>query len=36
VAVPFKFVRDGKDVDITITVGTRPKPQQQVPPQRQE
>jgi serine protease DegQ len=35
-AAAFKFVRDGKDVDITITVGTRPKPQQQAQPQRPE
>jgi serine protease DegQ len=34
-SVPFKFVRDGKDVDITITVGTRPKPQQLQQPQRE-
>ncbi len=35
--VPFKFVRDGKDVDLVITVGRRPKPQaQQQQPQRPE
>ncbi len=27
--IPFKFVRDGKEIDISITVGKRPKPQQQ-------
>jgi serine protease DegQ len=35
--VPFKFVRDGKDVDLVITVGRRPKQQaQQQQPPRQE
>jgi serine protease DegQ len=27
--VPFSFVRDGADVNVTITIGTRPKPQAQ-------
>jgi serine protease DegQ len=35
--VPFKFVRDGKDVDLVITVGRRPKQQAQPQqPQRPE
>lgn len=28
-SVPFKFVRDGKETDLQITVGKRPKPQAQ-------
>jgi serine protease DegQ len=27
--VPFSFVRDGADLNVTITIGTRPKPQAQ-------